>query len=61
MEYVVITWDENDKVITKTFKYRKSAVKFGVKMVEKYNHCGIHTFSGTELLRSEYYLNSIHF
>ena len=40
----------------KTFKYRKSAEKFGVKMVEKYNHCTINTFSGTEVLRSEYYL-----
>jgi hypothetical protein len=28
---------ENDKLIRKTFKYRKSAEKFGVKMVEKYN------------------------
>jgi hypothetical protein len=55
MEYVVTAWGENDKLIRKTFKYRKSAEKFGVKMVEKYNHCTIHTFSGTELLKSEYY------
>ncbi len=37
MEYVVTAWGENDKLIRKTFKYRKSAEKFGVKMVEKYN------------------------
>ena len=35
MEYVVTAWGENDKLIRKTFKYRKSAEKFGVKMVEK--------------------------
>ena len=37
MEYVVTAWGENGKLIRKTFKYRKSAEKFGVKMVEKYN------------------------
>lgn len=55
MEYVVVAWDENDKLIRKTFKYRKSAEKFGSKMVEKYYHCTIHTYIGTELLISEYY------
>lgn len=58
MEYVVTAWGENDKLIRKTFKYRKSAEKFGVKMVEKYNHCTITTFSGTEVVRREYYLTS---
>lgn len=57
MKYVVTAWGENYKLIRirKTFKYRKSAEKFAVKIAEKYNHCTIHTFSGTELLKSEYY------
>lgn len=59
MKYVVTAQGENDKLIGKKFKSRKSAQKFAVKMIEKYNHCTIHTFSGTfsgnELLKSEYY------
>ena len=46
MEYVVTAWGENDKLIRKTFKYRKSAEKFGVKMVEKYNQSYLHSKLG---------------
>lgn len=34
MEYVVTAWGENDKLIRKTFKYRKSAEKFGLKWLK---------------------------
>lgn len=37
MKYYVVCWMENDEVKSKIFKYRKSAEKFGCKMMYKYH------------------------
>ena len=34
MKFYVVTWCENEKVKSKAFKYRKSAEKFGGKMLD---------------------------
>lgn len=56
--YVVIadTWDvETDCKSQKIYRYRKAANKYGVELVEKYGHCTISTFIGTECVEIEQY------
>lgn len=65
-KYYVVTSDEalaelslfhypTEINITKTFKYRKSANKYGLALAEKWGHCVIYTFIGTEKVSEEIY------
>lgn len=57
-KYYVVTSDEALAEfinITKTFKYRKSADKYGLALVEKWGHCVICTFVGTKKVSEEVY------
>lgn len=56
--YVVMadTYDvETDLNTQKIYRYRKSAEKYGCELVEKYGHCTIATFIGTDCVETEQY------
>lgn len=56
MKYYVVCWMENNTCNTKVFKYRKSAEKFGCKvMIECNTSVDISTFVDTTEIATEHY------
>ena len=56
MKFYVVSWIANDVVMTKTYKRRKSAERFGCEMLEKFgNAIHISTFLDTELISTDVY------
>ena len=54
--YVVTSFEAPiDVEPTKSFRYRKSAEKYGEKLVDKYGHCCIDTYVGFDRIDRERY------
>ena len=52
----VVCWLENDKAKTKAYKIRKSAEKFGLKMMLKHDTAvNLATYCNGEIVNSEWY------